>query len=119
MTYNNFKELYGGILKYNDIINFHYYDYTLKYRVTHNYLYLEDITPRNSYAQHDFIFKLLSLNPHETCDLIYKTKGADYDHCIFPETKKEDYESLTNIALFLFSKIENINFKEYYNVWED
>lgn len=118
MIYNNFKELYGSILKYNDRINFHYNEYTLEYKVTTNYLSLEHVTPYNSYAQHDFIFKLLKLDPYQTCNLIYNTKGSDFAECIFPETTRYDYESLTNIALFLFSKIENKNFEKY-NIWED
>jgi hypothetical protein len=118
MIYNNFKELYGSILKYNDIINFHYNEYTLKYKVTRNYLLLEDTAPYNSDARHNFIFKLLGLDPFKTCDSIYNTKGSNFFQCIFPETTENDYESLTNIALFLFSKIENIKFEKY-NIWED
>ena len=118
MIYNNFRELHGKILDYNDRINFRYNGYTLEYKVTNRYLQLENIMPYHHDAQHDFIFKLLRLNPHETCNLIYNTKSTEYKHCIFPETKEKDYESLTNIALFLFSKIENINFEKY-NIWED
>ena len=108
LVYRCYNDLKNKTLQEGDDIHFLVNNNIYKYFVTTDHL--------SSSRNNDIIFNVLKLDKYEVCKKTYKTFGSAFKKTLFPVCKENDYESLTEIAKYLFKLCDN-----YYeeDLWQD
>lgn len=102
-NYRNYKELEGKTLELKDQLFLLGEIYRVSENSNHN-LFLENL---DSCYEDDRVFdKLFIFFPREFCRKSYGYSPVKTKSGLFPMTKPDDFQALTNLVLRLFEKID-------------